>query len=289
MPPVDSAQGNCLALDIGGTKAEAAVVRPSGEILVRERVAVAEAGDHLFEDISSLVGSLQQRFAVATLGVACAGPMARGGEWVSPLNIPQWRKFPLASELARVTGLPTAVEGDVRALALAEGAFGAAKDLRNYASLVVSTGVGGALVLDGHLLDGDSGNGGHLGHVNVVPDGRQCSCGARGCLEAHASGWAIAEQTGASPAAASAEVRRETAVYVGRGIGTLASVLDFNHCFVAGSVALGFGDEFFATATATARSFATMHYSEELVITRSGLGDTGPLLGAALVGWRGAP
>ena len=74
---------------------------------------------------------------------------------------------------------------------------------------------------------------------------------------------------------------------MGRGIGTLASVLDFNHCFVAGSVALGYGDDFFSTATDTARSLATMHYSSDLVIARSGLGDTGPLLGAALVGWRG--
>jgi len=282
-----SPSANCLALDIGGTKAEASVVSPTGELLARERVSVAEAGHHLFDDITSLLSSLQDRFSVESLGVACAGPMARGGEWVSPLNIPQWRQFPLAAELARSTGLPTAVEGDVRAIALAEGVFGAATKLKNYASLVVSTGVGGALVLDGRLLDGDSGNGGHLGHINVVPDGRQCSCGAKGCLEAHASGWAIAEQTGASPADASPEVRHQTAVYVGRGLGTLASVLDFNHCFVAGSVALGYGDDFFTTATTTARSMATMHYSTSLVIAPSGLGDTGPLLGAALVGWRG--
>ena len=287
MSSVPLATGNCLALDIGGTKAEASVVTPSGGLLVRERVVVADAGDQLFAAIASLLQSLQTRFDVVALGVACAGPMARGGQWVSPLNIPQWRRFPLADELARATGLPTTIEGDVRAIALAEGAFGLAKDLRNYASLVVSTGVGGALVLDGRLFDGDSGNGGHLGHVNVVPDGRLCSCGARGCLEAHASGWAIAEQTGASPADASPDVRRQTAVYVGRGIGTLASVLDFNHCFVAGSVALGYGDDFFSTATDTARSLATMHYSSDLVIARSGLGDTGPLLGAALVGWRG--
>jgi glucokinase len=193
----------------------------------------------------------------------------------------------LAEKLAEVVTIPVAIEGDVRALALAEGTFGAAKGIRNYASLVVSTGVGGALVLDGSLLDGDSGNAGHLGHVNVVPNGRPCSCGARGCLEAYASGWAITQAHATAPVDATPEVRAETATYVGRAIGTLASVLDFNHCFVAGSVALGYGDDFFATATGAAREMATMHYSTELTIAPSGLGDTGPLLGAALVGWRG--
>jgi glucokinase len=215
--------------------------------------------------------------------------MHEGGESVSPLNIPVWRDFPLRENLARALDLAVGVDGDVRALALAEGAYGAARDVANYASVVVSTGVGGALVLDGRLVNGDSGNAGHIGHLNVVAQGRRCSCGARGCLEAEASGWAIDQITGRPPEFASESVRRRTATLVGRAIGTLASVLDFTHCYVAGSVALGYGDDFFATANAAAHELATIAYSRPLEVRRSGLGADGPLLGAACVAWRVGP
>jgi glucokinase len=151
--------------------------------------------------------------------------------------------------------------------------------------MVVSTGVGGALVMDGRLVNGDSGNAGHLGHLNVVPYGRRCSCGAAGCLEAEVSGWAIAEMTGRAPEFADEVVRTRTATLVGRAIGTLAAVLDFNHCYVAGSVALGFGDDFFATANTSARELARIGFAHELVVLRSGLGSDGPILGAACVAW----
>ncbi|MBW4029851.1 MAG: ROK family protein [Acidobacteria bacterium] len=279
----------CLALDIGGTKAEAAVVTREGILLRRARIDVKESGDRLFARIAELLERVRAGDDVTSLGVACAGPMSAGGASVSPLNIPGWRDFPLREELRRATGLAVDVDGDVRALALAEGTFGAARGVSNYASLVVSTGVGGALVMDGRLVKGDSGNAGHIGHLNVVPQGRRCSCGARGCLEAEASGWAIAETTGQSPEFADEATRRRTAVLVGRAIGTLASVLDFNHCYIAGSVALGFGDEFFATAWASARELATMVYSRSLEVRRSGLGADGPLLGAACVAWQAFP
>lgn len=278
----------CLALDIGGTKVEAAVVTREGVVVRRERLDVKLAGEQLFEDVCELLTEVRSSVQVSALGVACAGPMRAGGVSVSPLNIAVWRDFALRSHLERATGLRVEIEGDVRALALAEGAFGAARDVTSYASMVVSTGVGGALVLDGRLVDGDSGNAGHIGHLNVVPDGRRCSCGAAGCLEAEASGWAIAEMTGRSPELADAVVRERTATLVGRAIGTLAAVLDFTHCFVAGSVALGYGDDFFATANSSARELATIGYARDLVIARSGLGMDGPLLGAACVAWRGA-
>ena len=213
--------------------------------------------------------------------------MSRGGEEVSPLNIPQWRGFPLRRRLREALGLDVFMDGDARALALAEGAYGAARDDSSYLSMVVSTGVGGGLVIDGELLDGDSGNAGHIGHLNVVPNGNLCSCGAFGCLEAEASGWAIEALTGARPADADVATRVRTADLVGRAVGTLASVLDFNRCYIAGSVALGFGDEFFDVANKSARAMARLPYSEHLEIARSGLGTEGPLLGAALVAWRG--
>jgi len=285
-PPGVVAPTPCLALDIGGTKVDAAVVTSAGETIRRDRIDVKSAGDELFEHIDRLLERVRGDDAVSSLGVACAGPMSHAGESVSPLNIPGWRDFPLRARLTAATGLRVAIEGDVRALALAEGRFGAARHVASYASMVVSTGIGGALVMDGRLVNGDSGNAGHLGHLNVVNEGRLCSCGARGCLEAEASGWAIAEMTGRPPEFADGALRVRTATLVGRAIGTLAAVLDFTHCFVAGSVALGFGDNFFTTATAAARDLATIDFARNVDVARSGLGSDGPILGAACVAWR---
>ena len=145
--------------------------------------------------------------------------MSPGGEAVSPLNIAGWRAFPLRSRLAGLTGLPTFVDNDAKALALGEGWVGAAVGSADYIALVVSTGIGGGIVLDGRLLNGRLGNAGHIGHVVVVPDGRACPCGSRGCLEAEASGTALAALTG-QPAPAwrlpsgSGEPERSSAVRV---------------------------------------------------------------------------
>ncbi len=276
----------CLALDIGATKVEAALVERDGTLRARTRISDADHHDDLITAIIELSRRVLAEGSVDVVGVGCAGPMSRGGEEVSPLNIAQWRAFPLRRTLREALGLEVYVDGDARALALAEGAFGAARHDSSYLSMVVSTGVGGGLVIDGELLDGESGNAGHIGHLNVVPNGNLCSCGAFGCLEAEASGWAIEALTGKSPADADAATRVRTADLVGRAVGSLASVLDFSHCYIAGSVALGFGDEFFDVANKSARSMARLPYSEHLEIFRSELGVDGPLLGAALVAWR---
>jgi glucokinase len=277
----------CLALDIGATKVEAALVDAAGTLGARSRINDADHHDDLITAVIELARRVMAEGPVDVVGVGCAGPMSRGGEEVSPLNIPQWRGFPLRRRLRDALGLDVFVDGDARALALAEGTFGAAREQSSYLSMVVSTGVGGGLVIDGELLDGESGNAGHIGHLNVVPNGNLCSCGAFGCLEAEASGWAIEARTGVAPADADAATRTRTAELVGRAVGTLASVLDFNHCYIAGSVALGYGDEFFDVANKSARSMARLPYSEHLEIVRSELGADGPLLGAALVAWRG--
>jgi glucokinase len=214
--------------------------------------------------------------------------MTRGGETVSPLNISTWRDFPLRQSLRDALDLDVFIEGDARALALAEGSFGAAQHQTSYLSMVVSTGVGGGLVLNGRLLDGETGNAGHVGHLNVVTNGALCACGSFGCLEAEASGRAIEARTGRPAADADVAIRQRTGELVGRAVGTLSSVLDFRHCYVAGSVALGYGDEFFDAANKSARSLAMMPYSQDIEIRPSQLGNDGSLLGAAVVGWRGA-
>jgi glucokinase len=278
----------CLALDIGATKIEGALVHPDGRVLNRERLLVHELGVDLIGPTADMLKRVAGDEPVTLLGVGSAGPMTRGGEEVSPLNIAVWRNFPLRAQLRERMNIDVYIDGDARALALAEGTFGAAQDDHSYLSMVVSTGIGGGLVMDGRLVDGVSGNSGHVGHTNVVPNGRKCGCGGYGCLEAEASGSAIEAVTGRPPSEADGATRARTSDLVGRAVGTLASVLDFNRCYIAGSVALGFGDEFFAIANESARAMACMDYSADLQLLASGLGSDGPILGAALVGWRGA-
>ena len=278
----------CLALDIGASKVEAAIVTADGVIASRDRLDVAQHPSDLIEAVVDLARRVRGNQVIDVVGVGCAGPMSLGGETVSPLNILGWRDFPLRASLRNALSLEVYVEGDARALALAEGVYGGARDVDSYLSMVVSTGVGGGIVLNGRLLDGESGNAGHIGHLNVVANGALCSCGAYGCLEAEASGWAIEERTGRPPSEADQATRLRTGELVGRAVGMLSSVLDFHHCFVAGSVALGFGDDFFSEATKAARATAMMPYAHDVEVRRSLLGADGPLLGAALVGWRGA-
>lgn len=278
----------CLALDIGASKVDAAVVSGEGTVSRRERVEVGTNQRRLFDDIVDMMRRVARGAGVGRVGVGCAGPMSRGGEIVSPLNIPAWSDFPLRESLRSAMGLEVYVDGDARALALAEGTFGAARDLTSYLSMVVSTGIGGGIVLNGSLLDGATGNAGHVGHLIVVPEGALCSCGARGCLEAEASGRSIAVRTGRPACEADQTIRARTGELVGKAVGTLSSVLDFSRCFVAGSVALGFGEEFFAPANRAAHEIAKLPFSKDVQIVPSGLGSRGPLLGAALVGWRGS-
>jgi glucokinase len=278
-----------LAVDIGGTKMAAGLVTPDGDVVASARVATAAGGDaeRLFSTLLSLLESVSGNGEMVVCGVGCGGPMTAGGEEVSPLNIPAWRGFPLRRRLAEATGVPTFVDNDAKALALGEGWRGAAAGQSHFIAMVVSTGVGGGIVLDGRLLDGASGNAGHIGHVVVEPAGRQCPCGARGCLEAEASGTSITAATGRPAAEAGPAVVERTGTLVGRGVASVANLLDLPLAVVAGSVALGFGEPFFAAAQAELDARARLSFSAGARVVPAGLGDTAPLVGAAAVGWRG--
>jgi glucokinase len=151
---------NLLAVDIGGTKISAGVVDDAGTLLEREDEATPL--DANAEQLFELVGRLVDRVRdgnLAACGVGCGGPMTSWGDDVSPLNIPAWHAFPLRSRLAAHTGLDVFVDNDAKALALGEGWVGGARGERDYLGMVVSTGVGGGIVLDGRLLDVSDGGG----------------------------------------------------------------------------------------------------------------------------------
>lgn len=279
-----------IAVDIGGTKIATAIVDEAGHIVERARVATPKSNDPeaVFATLTTVVDSLPSslRADATACGVGCGGPMRsgpEGGTLVSPVNIPAWRDFPLPERLGAHTGLPTRVDNDAKALALCEGWVGGAVGARDYLAMVVSTGIGGGIVLDGRLLDGADGNAGHVGHVIVEPDGRLCGCGAHGCAEAEASGTAILAITGKSPQEASPEMIERCGRLVGRAVASVANLLDLPLAISSGSVALGFGAPFFAAAQAELDRSCRLEFSRGTRIVPSTLGSDGPLIGAAAV------
>jgi glucokinase len=297
--PDHSANGQfCLAIDIGGTKLAIGLVDAAGAIVWQDRIRTPRATDPvaLFRVIDDLVeiaaGQAAARGEVVACGVGCGGPMGPGGETVSPLNIPAWRDFPLRDRLVRsldrfapTRQAPIRVDNDAKAFALGEGWIGAAQKERNFLAMVVSTGIGGGIVLDGRLLHGQTGNAGHIGHVIVEPAGRVCACGARGCLEAEASGTGIAAATGEPAEQASSEVVERTGRLVGRAVGSVANLLDLKVAVVGGGVALGFGTRFFLAAQRELQAVAQLDHSRGCRIEPAGLGASSPLIGAAALGW----
>jgi glucokinase len=287
-PPAGSGE-RWLAVDVGGTKLDVGVVDGSGAVLARRRTPTppaAEGGAAALADalVDLCRAVVDEAGPVAAVGVGCGGPME--GDLVSPLNIPVWRQFPLRDRLAGALGLPVAVDNDAKALALGEGWLGAAVGVADYLAMVVSTGVGGGIVLDGRLLDGALGNAGHIGHIIVEPGGAECGCGARGCLEAECSGLHLGRRLGRPAAEAPPEVVARTGRLVGRGVASVCNLLDLRLALVAGSVALGFGDPFFAAAQAELDACARLAFSAGAVVRPGGLGPDGPLLGAAAVARR---
>lgn len=294
-PAPDRTRDVILAIDIGSTKFAAGLLSMRGDLIDRSRTETErDVGPQ--SHFANLVGIVQEQLDraerhhhvnVRAIGVASAGPIERNCETVSPFGLESWRRFPLRQHLVDLTGLPVYGDLDAKALALAEGWLGAAKGLQSFCAMTVSTGVGGGFVIDGRLLDGASGNAGHVGHVIVEPGGRRCQCGARGCLEAEASGYAIEAITGRPPTEPTYDIMRRTGRLVGRAAGMICNALDLDLVVVGGGVALGFAATFFNAAQEEIDEVAKVGLGARARITPARLGDQGSLIGAGAVGLRG--
>jgi glucokinase len=207
-----------LGIDLGGTKIIAGLVERTGRILAKEyRETQAAAGlssviDRLIEATTKVVASQSIDLSeVNAIGVAAAGPIdATSGTVTAPPNLPGWHDVPLGRLIQERVSLPTYLENDAAAAALAEFTFGAGRGTQHMIYVTASTGIGGGLVLHGRLYHGITGAAGEIGHMTLLPNGPLCGCGNRGCLEALASGTAIA---------------REARERVSRGVPTLIAEL----------------------------------------------------------------
>jgi glucokinase len=270
-----------LALDVGGTKLAAGIVAESGRVLVRDRVATPP------RDVWPALSRLASRVLAAApnvpagCGIGCAGPVDPAAGTVSPLHIPTLHGFALRSEVESLTQLPTVLDTEGKALVLGEAWCGAAAGHRDFVGVVMGTAVGGAVMSEGLVLGGQHGNAGSVGHIVVEPDGRPCTCGGIGCLDAYCGGRAIEQETGRPPQRAPMAVVDRTGMLVGRAISSLAALCDLRLAVIGGSVALGFGAAFFDAAQNEATLRARLGNIQGLAIVPAGLGSTAPLVGAA--------
>jgi glucokinase len=183
---------NTIGVDVGGTKIAAGVVDERGVVLAEQRVESPARDAHAIEDaIATLVARLRAEHEVAAVGVGAAGYVDRTRSVVLFAPNLAWRDVALRADLEARIGLPVVVENDANAAAWGEFAFGAGEDIDDLLLLTVGTGVGGGIVLDGHLHRGAFGVAAEVGHLRIVPDGRLCGCGNHGCFEQYASGTAL--------------------------------------------------------------------------------------------------
>lgn len=288
------AGSSLVVVDIGGTWSRAASYT-SGRLGAVRRVPTSSDDGGLFgAELAALLETvLAGQPEARGVAVSVTGPVdpATGTLYSPPNTGPGLAGFPLGTWLTEQTGLPVRIDRDTNCALLGEAAAGAARGRRNVVFATLSTGVGGAVLLDGRLLRGRDGVGGELGHLMIDPEGPACGCGRRGCLEAVASGPAIARAGGhrsgeeTSAAAASGDPGAiEALAYASRALS--AACVDWANAFnpelivIGGSVARAH-PEWLDDATVAVRRWALRPASQSCPVVPAELGDDAGLLGAA--------
>ena len=179
-----------VAVDIGATKAAIAIVSKELEVIKKTEVPTGSNSD-IWIGIEKATKELisLENFQIDGIGIASAGPINLQTGSISPVNIPTWREFPIVEHFSKLLGTSNIVlHGDAVALAHAEYKIGAGKGCKNMLGMVVSTGIGGGLIIDGEVFNGISGNAGYFGHHSISFQSDLCTCGRNGCIELFASG-----------------------------------------------------------------------------------------------------
>ncbi|MGV9671964.1 MULTISPECIES: ROK family protein [unclassified Gordonia (in: high G+C Gram-positive bacteria)] len=182
-----------IGIDIGGTSVRAAVVDDAGVMLDTLRAATPPTALALEHCLDRLVGELTSRWSAGAVGMAIAGFLTPDRQIVRFAPHLPWRETAVAQEMTARIGIPVFTEHDANSAAVAEQRFGAAARGHNALVLAIGTGIGAGLLIDGRIYRGSFGVAPELGHLTVVPDGRQCSCGKRGCWERYCSGTGLVD------------------------------------------------------------------------------------------------
>jgi len=294
-----------LAIDLGGTKVEAALVDASGRLLPASRfrspTGRASSSEELAASVTSVVVSalaaLPEGAELLGVGIGSAGPIDVQEGLVSPLNLPAWRGYPLRDlVVSLLPDVPVVLRMDGQCIALAEHWVGAGQGCDNLMGMIVSTGIGGGLMLGGAVIPGPTGNAGHIGHVEVGGFDDICDCGGIGCVEGIASGpktvaWAnrqgwvgsTGEELSAAYAAgdeiAIAAVARSGRA-IGQAIASATALVDLDLIAIGG----GFSHvtpDIFGYINAAIQERVQFGFVTKAVAVPSALSGDGPLIGSA--------
>lgn len=308
----------CVAgIDIGGTKIALAVADLDGRVLEQTRfpARTSERGPHAIieEALTGIEHILKNTGArLAAAGIGCGGPLDRKrGLILSPPNLPGWDEFPVVRLVEERLGVPALLDNDANAAALGEHRHGAGRGYKHLVYITHSTGIGGGVIVRGELVHGVCDGAGEVGHMTVLPDGPECGCGGRGCLEALCSGTGIARRarerlaagaasslSSLSPsevtARAVAEAARAgdavgTAVwdemihYLAVGVGNLFNLLAPEAVVIGGGVSEA-GEQLFGPLRERVRERMRMLPPDKINILQASLGGDSALHGAVILG-----
>jgi len=303
-----------IGVDIGGTKILAGVVDERGKILDSCKVPTPENSDKTADAIAEAVRKVKGDYEIVAVGLGAAGFIDADRATVLFAPNVSWVNEPLKSRIEQRVGLPVVVENDANAAAWGEAKFGAAAGHDDVVVITVGTGIGGGLILNGKLYRGRFGIGGEPGHYRVVPDGRPCGCGNRGCFEQYASGNALVRAARERAAAAPGKAKdilalgdgtvegiqgshitqaaragdtialaafTEIADWLGQGMSDMAALLDPSAFVLAGGVSEA-GDLLRAPAAeAYRRKLAGAGHRPYAQVLTATLGPDAGLIGAA--------
>jgi glucokinase len=292
-----------IGVDLGGTKICTGVLDEQGTLLHSLEIpTLAEGGpDAVIARIRQTIDEVLDRYAqdeIAGIGVGAPGPLnPHTGMVLGPPNLPGWDSIPLRDELRQMYSLPVYLENDANAAAVAEHRYGAGVGSRHMVYITVSTGIGGGVVIDGQVRQGAAGGFAEIGHTIVDPAGARCRCGNRGCLEAVASGTAIArmgsevyqrpvtaEQVAEWAAAGDAKAQQvlDTAFrYLGIGLINVVNLFDPDLIVIGGGVARIGQPLFGALRQALRSNYFRKSYGMDVPIVPAQLGSKAGVIGAA--------
>jgi glucokinase len=287
-----------LAIDIGATKFAIAIVSAAREVSLRREIPASQLWDGLSQVLKEIASDTSIK--ISHIGIGSAGPINTQSGTISPVNISAWREFPLVDKVQEIfPGARIKMVGDAVALAVAEHAIGAGKGSRNMLGMVVSTGIGGGIIVNDQPLEGDFGNAGFFGH-NVVGDYEGgCNCGRIGCVEGYASGvsmvrvakksgWngedfvTLADAARAGNADAIAAIAFGTE-HLAKAIINIAQIFDL-HCVVVGGGVTEAGDIYWLPLQKALLSHSTsLNLVQPIKLLPAQLQRDAGLIGAAMV------
>ncbi|MHB8683382.1 MAG: ROK family protein [Dehalococcoidia bacterium] len=307
-------------IDLGGTKILVLITDAQGSVLGEERVPTlaTQGPDAVIARVADAVRAAAahahvELSRIRAAGVSAPGPInAQEGDITDPPNLPGWHNVPLARVLHEKLGVPAVLENDANCGCIGEHNFGAGRGYHNMLYVTISTGIGGGVIIDDRLYAGASGAAGEVGHMGVAMGGPMCGAGHIGCLEAFASGTAIARRAheliaagglprtarlaehdpplsartvylaGQQGEAEASAIIRDAGRYLGIG---LASIINaFNpQAIVLGGGLTNMGDELLGPAIETARTRSFAQSFMDVRIVQSELGDNAAALGAVAV------